>query len=68
MITVRKPQLVLLPGLLCDATVWKGQLDAFGSLFECHVPDYGLCNSITAMAELTLAGAAQAAFCVVGIR
>ena len=61
-----KPLLLLLPGLLCDATVWKGQLLSLEGRFKCRVPDYGSCNSITAMAELTLAGAADTAFSVVG--
>jgi hypothetical protein len=42
--------LLLLPGLLCDATVWRDQILGLGSHAECHVPDYGSRASLTAMA------------------
>lgn len=45
--------LVLLPGLLCDAAVWQAQVAALPSL-ACIVPDYGLRDSIHAMARQVL--------------
>jgi pimeloyl-ACP methyl ester carboxylesterase len=42
--------LLLLPGLLCDQAVWAGQRDALANRADCAVPDYGLCDSIEAMA------------------
>jgi pimeloyl-ACP methyl ester carboxylesterase len=44
-------QIVLLPGLLCDDAVWAVQRGAFG---DCFVPDYGMRDSLGAMAELVL--------------
>ena len=46
--------LVLLPGLLCDQAVWAGQCDALASRVHCAIPDYGLCDSIEAMARHVL--------------
>lgn len=53
---VREP-LVLLPGLLCDATVWQPQIARFGKTREVIVPDYGNAPSIGAMATAALAQA-----------
>ena len=49
-----RPNLLLLPGLLCDATVWKDQLRLLGARADCHVPDYGSLDSLGAMAQLAL--------------
>ncbi len=46
----RRPTVVLLPGLLCDAAVWEPQRLALPHA-HCIVPDYGLHNSLTAMAR-----------------
>ena len=43
--------MLLLPGLMCDATFWQPLVDAMPS----QVVDYGDANSITAMAEAALA-------------
>lgn len=61
-----KPLVLLLPGLLCDAAVWQDQIRLLEGRFECRVPDFGSCNTITAMAELALASATDAAFWLVG--
>ncbi|HEY4360819.1 MAG TPA: alpha/beta hydrolase [Bryobacteraceae bacterium] len=50
-------QLVLLPGLLCDARVWRDQVEALDDVAQCTVPDYGSLDSIAAMAEHVLATA-----------
>lgn len=49
--------LVLLPGLLCDETVWLHQRAVFGPERETHVAAYGLSDSLGAMAERVLATA-----------
>lgn len=51
-----KPTLYLLPGLLCDETVWRHQMDHLAGLAHVVVPDYRDCDSIIAMAESVLAG------------
>lgn len=45
-----RPTVVLLPGLLCDAAVWEPQRLALPHA-HCIVPDYGLHNSLSAMAR-----------------
>ncbi len=44
---------VLLPGLLCDSTVWVSQRSAMPDA-DCFVPDYGLLSSIPDMARRVL--------------
>ena len=44
-------QLLLLPGLMCDAAFWQPVV----STLSCQVVDYGDADSITAMAEAVLA-------------
>ncbi len=56
--------LLLLPGLLCDASVWAAQIDAFPGR-EVIVADYGMAASITAMAQAAL-DQAPARFALVG--
>ena len=53
----RKEALVLLPGFLCDHTVWQGQIAALSDIAECTVADYGTLDSIPAMAESVLRSA-----------
>ena len=47
--------LCLLPGLLCDATVWEPQAAALAARGEVHVADLWGLNSFPAMAEKVLA-------------
>jgi pimeloyl-ACP methyl ester carboxylesterase len=49
--------LVLVPGLLCDRTVWDPQIDALGSEVDCVVPDHGMSDSLPDMAARILAAA-----------
>lgn len=44
----------LLPGLLCDRTVWADQSAALGKIADVAIPDFRGLNSITAMAKLVL--------------
>ncbi len=52
-----KPVLFLLPGLLCDETVWACQVAALGASAEIRVADFRGFDSITAMAQSVLVGA-----------
>ncbi len=47
--------LVLLPGLLCDATLWRRQLDALADLAEITVADLSRHDNVADMAEAVLA-------------
>ena len=66
MIKMFKPTLLLLPGLLCDAAVWKDQVQALQGRVDCHLPDYGSCDGIAAMAERVLASAPAQRFSLAG--
>ena len=57
-------QFVLLPGLLCDSAVWADQRKVLPG--DCHVPDYGMCNSIGDMADLALNDVHASRLLVVG--
>ncbi len=46
--------LLLLPGLICDQTVWQQQIDALSDVAVCTCADYGSLDSIPAMAEAVL--------------
>jgi len=45
---------VLLPGLVCDATVWAHAQAALGSRAEVFIPEYGSLDSLPAMAKKVL--------------
>lgn len=47
--------LVLLPGLVCDAAVWKHAEQALAARDEIIIANYGMLDSLGAMAELVLA-------------
>ena len=53
----RKEPLVLLPGFLCDRTVWEEQIGALSDVAECTCAEYGALDSIPAMAESVLRSA-----------
>ena len=57
--------LLLLPGLVCDAAVWTPVLRELGAAAECRVPEYGDAKTLPAMAGRVLA-AAPARFAVAG--
>jgi pimeloyl-ACP methyl ester carboxylesterase len=48
------PDLLLLPGMMCDAAVWTHQIAALSDLAVCHVPSYGAARTFTEMAETVL--------------
>jgi pimeloyl-ACP methyl ester carboxylesterase len=57
--------LVFVPGLLCDRTVWKPQIKALKDLARIQVADHRELDSLSAMAEKILADA-PAKFAVAG--
>lgn len=61
-----KPTLVLLPGLVCDHAVWAPQIQALSARMDCHVVDYGLLDSIGAMAQHVLDTAPAPTFALAG--
>ncbi len=61
-----KVPLALLPGLLCDATLWQQQVDALSDIADCRVADLTTQGSIEAMAESVLA-AMPARFALAGL-
>ena len=65
MIAAMKPTLILVPGLLCDALVWKHQLAAFGATHALLVPELSNATSLGAMAQQVL-DAAPARFAIAG--
>lgn len=50
--------LVLVPGLMCDDTVWRHQVDALGAERDIQVAEHGLSDSLGVMAERILDKAA----------
>jgi pimeloyl-ACP methyl ester carboxylesterase len=56
MSTPRHP-LVLIPGLLCDATVWPHQRAALGDIADIRIADHGMLDSLPAMARAILVNA-----------
>lgn len=55
-----KPEaLILIPGLMCDAAVWRAQIAAFNSQLPVQVCDHGALDSLPAMAERVLAAAPE---------
>jgi pimeloyl-ACP methyl ester carboxylesterase len=57
--------IVLVPGLMCDATVWQHQLAVLASSHEVQVAEHGLSATLGAMAERILDRAAPR-FALVG--
>lgn len=49
-----RPVLYLLPGLLCDETVWANQIESLSPSYDVRVPRFGGFDSLTAMAEAVL--------------
>jgi pimeloyl-ACP methyl ester carboxylesterase len=58
--------LVLLPGLLCDDTVWTRQIELLSDIADCIVVDHGECSSIEAMAQAVLSAALPESFALAG--
>jgi pimeloyl-ACP methyl ester carboxylesterase len=54
-----KPDLILVPGLLCDEAVWEHQARGLRDLAAITVADHGSLDSLTDMADRILAAAPQ---------
>lgn len=61
-----KPVLCLLPGLLCDATVWAPQRRAFEAGYQVVIPSFFGLDSLEAMARRTLDMAGKGPISVAG--
>lgn len=48
------PHLLFLPGLVCDADVWKHQSHALAGVTTVSVADYGLSDSLERMAQVAI--------------
>ena len=59
------PTLMLLPGLLCDAEVWREQTAALHEA-RCVVPDWGRADSLVTMAQQVLAETPTERFALAG--
>src|SRR5450759_4993950 len=53
------PHVLLLPGLACDAEVWKHEARSLAESTTVTVADYGSSNSLAAMAGVVLDGAPE---------
>jgi pimeloyl-ACP methyl ester carboxylesterase len=62
---VTRPSVVLLPGLLCDAAVWRAPCQAL-AFADCIVPSFGTLASLTEMARSVLDGVAAPRFSLAG--
>lgn len=51
--------LVLLPGLLCDATLWRAEIEGLADIAAVFVPDLTLDDTVAAMAARVLAVAPE---------
>jgi pimeloyl-ACP methyl ester carboxylesterase len=51
----QRPKIILLPGLLCDASTWAAQVRALEPYANVTVADFSQLNSIEAMAQSALA-------------
>lgn len=51
------PQLLLLPGLLNDAALWRDQISGLADVARCHVPDLTQGETLRELAETVLAEA-----------
>lgn len=61
-----KPDLLLLPGLTCDAAVWAHQAATLSAVANPIVPAWGLLNSLSDMARLALSQSQQDRIWVAG--
>jgi pimeloyl-ACP methyl ester carboxylesterase len=64
---INKPSLVLVPGLLCDAALWHGQVEDLADIAQPWVADVTREDSMTAMARRVLAEAPPGRFALAGL-
>jgi pimeloyl-ACP methyl ester carboxylesterase len=61
------PTLLLLPGLLCDARLWRDQVAALAGPWRCVVADVALDDRLPAMAARALAAVPEGPLAVCGL-
>lgn len=64
---INKPSLVLVPGLLCDAALWRGQSEDLVDICTPWVADVTRDNSMTMMAKRVLGKAPAGRFALAGL-
>lgn len=64
---INKETLVLVPGLLCDAALWRGQVEDLADIAKPWVADVMRDDSVTAMARRVLAEAPAGPFALAGL-
>jgi len=64
---VPKLGLVLIPGLLCDALLWKEQIEALGGQIKCWVPDHTRSDTMAGVAADVLREAPFERFALAGL-
>lgn len=62
-----KPNLLLVPGLLCDRRLWKAQVEGLRHAAECFVADVSKADSIAGMAGAAVAAMPAGPFAVAGL-
>jgi len=67
MMSPAKPGLVLIPGLLCDALMWKAQIEALEPEFKCWVADHTRSDTIAGVAADVLRNAPFERFALAGL-
>ena len=65
--SVPKLGLVLVPGLLCDALLWSGQIEALGAEFKCWVADHTRSETMAGVAADVLRDAPFERFALAGL-
>lgn len=63
---MKNPTLIILPGLLCDETMWRETCAELAGCAECQVIDHGCLDSIEAMAANVLAKVGASRFSIAG--
>jgi pimeloyl-ACP methyl ester carboxylesterase len=64
--TAEPMQLALLPGLLCDAELWRPQIEGLSDIAECHVADFKSQQTVGEMAA-TVLDQMPGTFCMAGL-
>ena len=64
---INKPSLVLVPGLLCDAALWRGQVEDLADIAQPWIADVTRDDSMTAMARRVLAEAPPGRVALAGL-
>ncbi len=63
--SIERPPLLMLPGLLCDQVAWAATA-ALLPQYDCRVPSWGMLDTIGAMAEHVLATTREPQFALAG--